>query len=64
MKNAPAKKSPGPRLRPSGFPMKRGERKAFLASVRQLDEQCDSLGVLDPAEIEPAVLYHALEEER
>jgi len=44
--------------------MKPAERKAFLASVRQLDEQCDSLGVVDPPETEPAILYSALEEGR
>jgi hypothetical protein len=37
------------------------EREAFLASVRQLDEQSDRLGILDPPETEPAVLYSPME---
>jgi len=64
MKNAPVEKSRNPRLRPPDVRMKPAERKAFLASVRQLDEQCDSLGVVDPPETEPAILYSALEEGR
>jgi hypothetical protein len=63
MKHAPPRKPRDPRLRPD-LPMKPAEQKAFLDSVRQLDEQCDSLGILDPAEAEPATLYHAVEEEK
>ncbi|MGE5253371.1 MAG: hypothetical protein ACM3N7_05365 [Planctomycetaceae bacterium] len=40
------------------------EREAFLASVRQLDEQSDRLGILDPPETEPAVLYSSREVEK
>jgi hypothetical protein len=39
-------------------------RKAFLASLRQLEEQSDRLGILDPPETEPAILYLPLEEEK
>ncbi|KPK95350.1 MAG: hypothetical protein AMJ94_00200 [Deltaproteobacteria bacterium SM23_61] len=39
------------------------EREIFLASVRQLDEQNDRLGVFDPPETEPAVLYSSREGE-
>jgi hypothetical protein len=42
----------------------RKEREAFLASVRQLDEQSNRLGVLDPPGTEPAFLYSPLEEEK
>jgi hypothetical protein len=40
------------------------EREVFLASVRQLDEQSDRLGILDPPETEPAVLYSSREGEK
>lgn len=39
------------------------EREAFRSSVWQLDEQSDRLGILDPLETEPAVLYSAMEGE-
>jgi hypothetical protein len=42
---------------------KRKEKKAFLASIQQADEQCDRLGLLDPLELEPAILYFPSEEE-
>lgn len=42
----------------------RKEREAFLASVRQLDEQSDRLGVLDPPGTEPAILYSSGEGEK
>lgn len=42
--------------------LKGKEKKAFLASVEQLEEQCGRLGLLDPAGIEPAVIYSAREE--
>ncbi len=61
MKNAPARKPGDQRFRPN-LPMKPAEQKIFLESVRQLDEQCDSLGMLDPVEAEPATLYLAVEE--
>jgi hypothetical protein len=41
-----------------------GEREAFLTAVRQLDEQSNRLGVLDPPETEPAVLYSSREVEK
>ena len=39
--------------------LKGEKKKAFLASVKQLQEQCDRLGLLDPTDIEPAVVYMA-----
>ncbi len=42
----------------------RPERQVFLASVRQLDEQSDRLGILDPLETEPALLYSPWEGEK
>jgi len=47
-----------------GISMNAKEREAFRASVQQLDEQCERLGLLDPAELELAILYSALEEEK
>jgi len=44
--------------------LKAKDRKAFLSSVKQLNEQCGRLGLLDPVEFEPAILYSALEEEK
>jgi hypothetical protein len=45
---------------PVRFPLSfrnKKEREAYLASVQQLDEQSDQLGILDPPETEPAILY-------
>jgi hypothetical protein len=39
----------------------RKEREAFLASVRQLDEQSDRLGMFDPPDTELSVLYSPME---
>ena len=63
MNNVPARKCRDPRLRPD-LRMKPAEQKIFLNTVQQLDEQCDSLGILDPTEAEPATLYPAVEEEK
>ena len=35
----------------------RKEREAFRVAVEQADEQCEKLGLLDPTETEPALLY-------
>jgi len=40
------------------------ERETFLASVQQLDEQSDRLGLMDPTETEPAILYSPWEGKR
>ena len=45
---------------PARFPLSfsnKKEKGAFLAAVHQLDEQSDRLGILDPLETEPAILY-------
>ncbi len=45
---------------PVRFPLSfrnKKEREAYLASVQQLDEQFDRLGILDPPETEPAIRY-------
>jgi hypothetical protein len=36
----------------------------FLVILLQLEEQSDRLGILDPPETEPAILYLPLEEEK
>jgi hypothetical protein len=57
MKKQTSKKSLNLPVRfPLSFSNKK-EREAFLASVQQLDEQSDRLGILDPPETEPAILY-------
>jgi hypothetical protein len=40
------------------------EREAFLTSVQNLDEQSDRLGIFDPPETEPAILYSPMEGEK
>ena len=45
---------------PVRFPLSflnKKEREAFLSAVKQLDEQCERLGLMDPIETEPAILY-------
>jgi len=45
---------------PGRFPLSlsnRKERELLLASVQQLDEQSDRLGIMDPTETEPALIY-------
>ncbi len=40
------------------------EREIYLASIQQLDEQSDRLGVFDPPDTEIAVLYSPMEKEK
>ena len=57
MKNRTIKKSSHLPVR---FPLpflNKKEREVFFASVKQLDEQCERLGLMDPIETEPAILY-------
>jgi hypothetical protein len=52
---------------PVRFPLSfsnKKEREAYLASVQQMDEQCDRLGNMDPTETEPAILYSPWEGKR
>jgi hypothetical protein len=42
------------------IPLKEKEKKSLLTSLQQADEQCEKLGVLDPVETEPALLYAPL----
>ena len=52
---------------PVRFPLpfrNKKEREAFLASVKQLDEQSERLGLMDPIETEPAILYSPWEGKR
>jgi hypothetical protein len=52
---------------PVRFPLsftKKKEREAYLASVQQMDEQCDRLANMDPTETEPAILYSPWEGKR
>jgi hypothetical protein len=46
------------------LPLKSKEKKALLSSVQQLDEQCDRLGLLDPTDSEPVILYSPQEGKR
>ncbi len=39
------------------IPLKEKEKEALAAAVRLADEQCEKLGLLDPTETEPALLY-------
>jgi hypothetical protein len=57
MKKRAVKKTPNLPVRfPLSFSNKK-EREVYLVSVQQLDEQSDRLGILDPPETEPAILY-------
>jgi len=61
MRRRASRKSPNLQGR---FPLSlsnKKEREAFLAAVQQLDEQSDRLGIPDPPETEPAILYSPLE---
>lgn len=64
MRERAIRKSPNLPLR---FPLSlssRKEREAFLAALQQLDEQSKQLGILDPPETEPAILYSPMEGEK
>lgn len=64
MKKRAVRNSPNLTVR---FPLSfsnRKEREAYLVSVQQLDEQSDRLGILDPLETEPAILYSPMEEKK
>jgi hypothetical protein len=57
MKKRAVKKSSNLPVRfPLSFTNKK-EREAYLVSVQQMDEQCERLGLMDPTETEPAILY-------
>ena len=48
---------------PGRFPFSfsnRKEREAFRVAVQMADEQCEKLGLPDPTETEPALLYSPL----
>jgi hypothetical protein len=62
MKKRGVKKSVNQPVRVPLFLSNKKERETLLASVRQLDEQSDRLGILDPLETEPAILYSPMEE--
>jgi hypothetical protein len=40
------------------------EKRAFQDALQQMNEQCDQLGILDPTETEPAILYSPMEGKR
>ncbi len=64
MKKREVKKSSNLPVRtPLSFANKK-ERETFLASVNQMDEQSDRLGLMDPTETEPAILYSPSEGKR
>jgi hypothetical protein len=64
MKERAASKSSNLPVRfPLSFSDKK-EREAHFVSVQQMDEQSDRLGILDPPESEPAILYSPVEEKR
>jgi hypothetical protein len=64
MKKRVNKKSANQPVRIPLFLSNKKEREVFLASVRQLNEQSDRLGILDPPETEPAILYSPMEEKK
>jgi hypothetical protein len=51
-------------IAPPWLMLKKKEKKGFLASAGQLEEQCDRLGLLDPTEMEPAVIFGAREDRK
>ena len=60
MKRHPVKKTSN---LPGRFPLfisNRKEREALTVAVQLADEQCEKLGLLDPTETEPALLYSPL----
>ncbi len=42
----------------------RKERGALQADLQLLKEQVESLGILDPLELEPAIIYFPVEEKK
>jgi hypothetical protein len=64
MRKRTVKRAPGLPVR---FPLplsNKKEREIYLASIRQLDEQSDRLGVFDPPDTEIAILYSPMEEKK
>jgi hypothetical protein len=64
MKKAGVKKPEQLILKISGIRLKPKEMEEFKASVKILNEQADRLALLDPMEIEPAMIYSAEEGKR
>jgi hypothetical protein len=64
MKERAARKSSNLPVRPPLSFSDKKEREAYLVSVQQLDEQSERLGILEPPESEPAILYSPMEEKR
>ncbi len=44
----------------AGLKMKPKEKAAYVSAVRQMDEQCEKIGLLDPTGTEPAFLFSPL----
>ncbi len=64
MKKRAVKKVPSLPLRFSLSFSNKKEREVYLASIQQLDEQSDRLGIFDPPDSEPAILYSPMEEKK
>ncbi len=64
MKKRAVKRTPGLPVRFSLSLSNKKERGIYIASVQQLDEQSNRLGVFDPPDTEIAVLYSPMEEKK
>lgn len=64
MKKRAVKRTPGLPVRFSLSLSNKKERGIYIASVQQLDEQSDRLGVFDPQDTEIAILYSPMEEKK
>ena len=64
MRKRAVKRTPGLPVRFSLSFSNKKEREVYLASVQQMDEQSDLLGISDPPDSEPAILYSPMEEKK
>jgi hypothetical protein len=64
MRKRAVKRTPGLPVRFSLSLSNKKEREIYLASIQQLDEQSDQLGIFDPPDTEIAILYSPMEEKK
>jgi hypothetical protein len=64
MRKRAVKRTPGLPVRFSLSLSNKKEREIYLASIQQLDEQSDRLGIFDPPDTEIAILYSPMEEKK
>ncbi|HXZ36892.1 MAG TPA: hypothetical protein VEL68_12810 [Thermodesulfobacteriota bacterium] len=62
MRKRAVKRTPGLPVRFSLSLSNKKEREIYLASIQQLDEQSDRLGIFDPLDTEIAILYSPMEQ--